>query len=377
MFIYAIRFIFHLISLFFWYDTTDSGKVKYVQTLNISDPSLVWQEAVGGGVDSYGHSYKNINYTTTFANGCQATIIYYHFPQWHFIEYPYLNASRNLTADSFKFSLWISVRSLSFNFPGFFSFLADSYFVNYKFVGVETSEYKQPLSNETQHCGGSLLLRGHLCRQRLFLHGDCQHRQQQRHSNLQHHLRSSCRRKSQRSQLVRGIQRHPIRTARDLWVSGVLLFPKFQRILVLRSWYFLSLFLCVVGGVCVVLFECGIRVQARLAFSPLPRYSLSLPPGLYNLSHSYQHPKRSPCSTLCTFILTNTTLLCHRFICIGTQPRKSWSEQWGWWYEQHYNHRCGSVGASLCCNCSGGYRHRSYCGIPRCQTAPPRLPQTT
>ena len=88
------------------------------------DPTLVWEETVAYPIDSNGYQYKTLNYSTQYPNGVKLLMMYDYFAQPHFVDYPYLNASRTLPADSFKGSIRISVRKKK-NSP----FVLDSAFV--------------------------------------------------------------------------------------------------------------------------------------------------------------------------------------------------------------------------------------------------------
>jgi len=84
------------------------SQLDIVQTLDLQDPTLTWQEAVAYPYDSSGNQYKNVNYTTTFASGPTVMISYYHFPQAHTVTYSYIDTVRTLPPDTFKLSLTIN-----------------------------------------------------------------------------------------------------------------------------------------------------------------------------------------------------------------------------------------------------------------------------
>ena len=110
-------FFFFELYLFLSFDLTSSnihnssgGTLNIVQSLNMLDPTLVWEETVAYPIDSNGYQYKTLNYSTQYSNGVKLLMMYDYFAQPHFVDYPYLNASRTLPADSFKGSIRISVR---------------------------------------------------------------------------------------------------------------------------------------------------------------------------------------------------------------------------------------------------------------------------
>lgn len=85
------------------------GQLVVVQSLNLSDTSLVWTESVGYPTDSQGNQYKNVNFSTSFPNGVNINFAYYYFSKPHYIFYPYLNESRTLQAGTFKTAIQMTV----------------------------------------------------------------------------------------------------------------------------------------------------------------------------------------------------------------------------------------------------------------------------
>lgn len=85
---------------------------QVLRTFSLHDPSLVWTESVATYNDttpSGGGYRKHINFTTSLSNGAIVVLQMSYYLLAQDIEYPQINFTQHILANSFKFGMVLSV----------------------------------------------------------------------------------------------------------------------------------------------------------------------------------------------------------------------------------------------------------------------------
>jgi len=80
-----------------------------LRSVDLHDPSIVWTETAESGLDKNGGFVKLLNFTGVLPNGAIFTVLEYYYQLEQTLFYPAINYTQVVQADSYKFTVSLSV----------------------------------------------------------------------------------------------------------------------------------------------------------------------------------------------------------------------------------------------------------------------------